>query len=93
MSTRSLNATQDEDNRSSGRGAALLEQLIPRPVTAAELGSIFQRFNKAVSKRALGAEMSHRLGYARSDQVEGTAPNQGNVKGVKTTPMTSAPLH
>ena len=42
----------------------LLEQLIPGPVTPAELEGIFQQFKKSVLERALGAEMSHHLGYA-----------------------------
>ena len=40
----------------------LLEQLIPGPVTPAELESIFQQFKKSVLERALGTEMSHHLG-------------------------------
>jgi len=44
--------------------AELLEQLIPGPVTPAELEGIFQQFKKSVLERALGAEMSHHLGYA-----------------------------
>ena len=42
--------------------AELLEQLIPGPVTPAELEGIFQQFKKSVLERALGAEMSHHLG-------------------------------
>ena len=42
----------------------LLEKLIPGPVTPAELEGIFQQFKKSVLERALGAEMSHHLGYA-----------------------------
>lgn len=44
--------------------AELLEQLIPALVTPAQLESIFQQFKKSVLERALGAEMSHHLGYA-----------------------------
>ena len=39
--------------------AELLEQLIPGPVTPAQLEDVFQRFKKAFIERALGAEMSH----------------------------------
>ena len=44
--------------------AELLEQLIPGPVTPAQLDDVFQRFKKAFIERALGAEMSQHLGYA-----------------------------
>ena len=44
--------------------AELLEQLIPGPVTPAELEGIFQQFKKSVLERALGAEMSHHLGVS-----------------------------
>jgi putative transposase len=43
--------------------AELLQQLIPGPVTPAQLEDVFQRFKKAFIERALGAEMSQHLGY------------------------------
>ena len=64
--------------------AELLEQLIPGPVTPAELEGIFQQFKKSVLERALGAEMSHHLGYAPGqDKPEGAA-NHRNGKSAKT---------
>ena len=65
--------------------AAALEQLIPGPVTPAELEGIFQQFKKAVLERALGAEMSHHLGYAPGQaKPEGAATNHRNGKSAKT---------
>ncbi|KQB56678.1 MULTISPECIES: IS256 family transposase [Acidovorax] len=65
--------------------AAALEQLIPGPVTPAELENIFQQFKKAVMERALGAEMSHHLGYAPGQaKPEGAATNHRNGKSTKT---------
>ena len=65
--------------------AELLEQLIPGPVTPAELEGIFQQFKKAVLERALGAEMSHHLGYAPGQaKPEGAAANHRNGKSTKT---------
>ena len=65
--------------------AAALEQLIPGPVTPAELEGIFQQFKKSVLERALGAEMSHHLGYAPGqDKPEGAAANHRNGKSKKT---------
>ena len=65
--------------------AELLEQLIPGPVTPAELEGIFQQFKKSVLERALGAEMSHHLGYAPGQaKPEGAAANHRNGKSAKT---------
>jgi len=65
--------------------AAALEQLIPGPVTPAELESIFQQFKKAVVERALGAEMSHHLGYEPGQaKPQGAPANHRNGKSSKT---------
>ena len=65
--------------------AELLEQLIPGPVTPTEIESIFQQFKKSVLERALGAEMSHHLGYAPAQvKPEGATPNHRNGKSAKT---------
>jgi len=54
-------------------------------VTPAELENIFQQFKKAVMERALGAEMSHHLGYAPGQaKPEGAATNHRNGKSTKT---------
>jgi putative transposase len=64
--------------------AELLEQLIPGPVTPAELEGIFQQFKKSVLERALGAEMSHHLGYAPGQAKPEGAANHRNGKSAKT---------
>ena len=54
-------------------------------MTPAELEGIFQQFKKSVLERALGAEMSHHLGYALSQaKPEGAATNHRNGKSAKT---------
>jgi len=73
--------------------AAALEQLIPGPVTPAELESIFQQFKKAVIERALGAEMGHHLGYAAGESKPDGAPaNHRNGKSKKTVLTDSGAL-
>jgi putative transposase len=62
----------------------LLEQLIPGPVTPEQFEDIFLRFKKAFMERALGAEMTHHLGYAAGQAKPGEAKNHRNGKGVKT---------
>jgi len=64
--------------------AELLEQLIPGPTTPMELESIFQQFKKSVMERALGAEMSHHLGYTPGQAKPDGAPNHRNGKSSKT---------
>ena len=60
--------------------AELLEQLIPGPVTPGQLEDIFQQFKEAFIERALGAEMSHHLGYA-----PGQAKPDGAAKHCRRT--------
>jgi len=63
--------------------AELLEQLIPGPVTPGQLEDIFQQFKKAFIERALGAEMSHHLGYAPGQAKPDGAVNHRNGKSAK----------
>ena len=62
----------------------LLEQLIPGPITPAQFEELFQSFKKAVMERALGAEMSHHLGYSPGQARPDGATNHRNGKGSKT---------
>ena len=64
--------------------AELLEQLIPGPVTPAQLEDIFQRFKKAFIERALGAEISQHLGYAPGQPKPQGVTNHRNGKSAKT---------
>jgi putative transposase len=64
--------------------AELLEQLIPGPVTPAQLEDVFQRFKKAFIERALGAEMSQHLGYAPGQARPEGAANHRNGRSAKT---------
>ena len=63
--------------------AELLEQLIPGPVKAGQLEDIFQQFKKVFIERALGAEMSHHLGYAPGQAKPDGAVNHRNGKSAK----------
>jgi putative transposase len=64
--------------------AELLEKLIPGPVTPGQLEDIFQQFKKAFIQQALGAEMSHHLGYAPGQAKPEGANNHRNGKSAKT---------
>jgi len=62
----------------------LLEELIPGPVTPAQLEDVFQRFKKAFIERALGAELSQHLGYATGHAKPAGVTNHRNGKSAKT---------
>src|SRR5450631_2079046 len=64
--------------------AELMEQLVPGPITPAQFEDIFQQFKKAVVERALGAELSHHLGYAPGQVKPEGAANHRNGKSSKT---------
>ena len=64
--------------------AELLEKLIPGPVTPGQLEDIFQKFKKAFIQQALGAEMSHHLGYAPGQAKPEGASNHRNGHSAKT---------
>jgi putative transposase len=42
----------------------LLETLVPGPITPRQFEDLVTQFKKALIQRAMGAEMSHHLGYA-----------------------------
>ena len=85
MPRKTLKTTAAADKAVAPRiPAELLEQLIPGPVTPGQLEDIFQQFKKAFIERAMGAEMSHHLGYtAGGIKPEGVA-NHRNGKSAKT---------
>ncbi len=64
--------------------AELLEQLIPGPVTPAQFEEIFKGFKKAFMEKALGAEMSHHLGYKAGEAKPAGTTNHRNGKSGKT---------
>jgi putative transposase len=62
----------------------LLDQLVTGPMTAVQVQGLFDQFKKALLERALGAEMSHHLGYAPGQAKPQGAGNQRNGKSAKT---------
>src|SRR5260221_63273 len=62
----------------------LLDQLVTGPMTAGQVQGLFEQFKKALLERALGAEMSHHLGYAPGQAKPEGVVNQRNGKSAKT---------
>jgi hypothetical protein len=42
---------------------ALLDELVPGPMSPTDVQALFQSFKQAVIERAMGAKMSHHLGH------------------------------
>ena len=45
----------------------VMAALVPGPLTVAEANELFHGFKKAVFERALGAELTHHLGYGQDE--------------------------
>ncbi len=64
--------------------AALLDQLVTGPMTPGAIEDVMRGFKKALIERALGAEMSHHLGYAPGAAKPADASNHRNGNSGKT---------
>ena len=72
--------------------AELLDQLVKGPMTPEAVQDASQAFKKALIERALGAEMSHHLGYVAGADKPPTATNHRNGKSGKTVLTEEGPL-
>jgi len=70
----------------------LLDQLVKGPMTAEAVDDVSRAFKKAVIERALGAEMSHHLGYAAGSDKPEAATNYRNGRSEKTVLTDDGPL-
>ena len=62
----------------------LLDQLVTGPMTQEGIEEVMRGFKKALIERALGAEMSHHLGYSPGADKPAESTNQRNGKSGKT---------
>jgi transposase-like protein len=70
----------------------LLDQLVKGPMSAEAVQDVSQAFKKALIERALGAEMSHHLGYALGSEKPDAATNHRNGNSAKTLLTDDGPL-
>ena len=71
----------------------VLNQFAPDgPLTAADVEAATYRFKKALIERALGAELSHHLGYAAGEAKPEEASNHRNGTSGKTVLTDDGPL-
>ena len=71
----------------------VLDQFVREgPLTAAEVEAATRRFKKALIERALGAELSHHLGYAPGESKPDETVNHRNGTSGKTVVTDDGPL-
>jgi putative transposase len=70
----------------------LLDHLVTGPMTAEAVDDVSRAFKKALIERALGAELSHHLGYAAGSEKPEVATNHRNGKSGKTVLTDDGPL-
>jgi putative transposase len=79
--------------RKSKKGAAtpavqfdtkLMEALVPAPLTPAEANDLIHGFKKALFERALGAELTHHLGYGKDQARPAGQSNHRNGTSAKS---------
>ena len=62
----------------------LLDQFVTGPMTADSVDAVMRKFKKAILERALGAEMTHHLGYAPGAEKPAGSTNHRNGSSGKT---------
>ena len=72
--------------------AELLDQLVKGPMTPGAVQETSLAFKKALIERALGAEMSHHLGYAAGEDKPESRTNHRNGKSGKTLLTDDGPV-
>src|SRR2546426_2984340 len=77
MPTRKTKKTAAVDITPVSIKPEVLEQLIPGPMSAGDFESMFRGLKKALLERALGAELSHHLGYKPGEEKP---EGQGNLR-------------
>ncbi len=70
----------------------LLDQFVTGPMTAEAVNAASVAFKKALIERAMGAELSHHLGYAAGAVRPAEATNHRNGKSGKTVLTDDGPL-
>lgn len=71
----------------------LIDQFVTGPMSAEAVNAASVAFKKALIERALGAELSHHLGYESGAPKPDTASNHRNGKSGKTVLTDDGPLH
>ncbi len=62
----------------------LLDELVKGPMTPEQFETVFRGLKKAIVERALGAELTHHLGYAKGAEPPRDQTNHRNGTSPKT---------
>jgi transposase-like protein len=62
----------------------VMESLVPGPISPDEANQLIHGFKKALFERALGAELTHHLGYGKDEPKPAGQTNQRNGTSAKT---------
>jgi putative transposase len=92
MPTRKAKKAADVDITPVHVAPEILDQLIPGPISADDFDSMFRGLKKALLERALGAELSHHLGYKPGEGKPEGQSNQRNGTSAKTLITDEGPL-
>jgi putative transposase len=71
---------------------SVLEELIPGPMSPEQFEGMFRQLKKSLLERALGAELTHHLGYAKGGKSPAGQSNHRNGKSGKTLLTDDGPL-
>jgi putative transposase len=72
--------------------AALLDDLVTGPMSAAEVQAVSLAVKQALIERAMGAELSHHLGYRAGEPPPAPQPNHRNGHSAKTVLTDDGPV-
>jgi putative transposase len=72
--------------------AALLDELVKGPMSAADVQAVSLAFKKALIERAMGAELSHHLGYRDGESPPAAQTNHRNGHSGKTVLTEDGPV-
>jgi transposase-like protein len=92
MLRKSKETTAAEGGGSVPIPAALLDELVKGPMSPTDVQALFQSFKHAVIERAMGAEMSHHLGYRAGAARPDGETNHRNGHTGKTVLTEDGPL-
>ncbi len=97
--TETISKTKAKNAAIAARTAALpkipegiVDQLVNAPMSAQEINGVTMALKKALVERALGAELSHHLGYAPGADRPDAASNHRNGTSAKTVHTDDGPL-
>ncbi|MHB1656121.1 MAG: IS256 family transposase [Burkholderiales bacterium] len=89
---RKINNPLPDDSHIPDIPKELLDQFVTGPMTAGDVEAVMRKLKKAVIERALGAEMTHHLGYSAGEAKPEGATNHRNGNSGKTVLTDDGPL-